>query len=119
MHNSVQKKRPETGATPLQDTEPGLWTILGLLQALARRELAPAVIAFDANGVRTWGSETLSNQARRLAHGLRQAGIERGDRVALCAPNSPAWIVSALAVLAAGGTLAPIDDLAEREQFEA
>jgi long-chain acyl-CoA synthetase len=119
MQNSVQQKRPETGATPLKDTEPGLWTIMGLLQALACRELAPAVIALDANGVRTWDSETLSDQARRLAHGMRQAGLGHGSAAALWAPNSPVWIVAALAVLAGGGMLVPIDDLATPEQFEA
>jgi long-chain acyl-CoA synthetase len=119
MRNSVQQKRPETKATPQKNTELGVWTILDLLQALARRERAPAVIAFDANGVRTWDSETLSDQARRLAHGMQQAGLGHGSAAALWAPNSPVWIVAALAVLAGGGMLVPIDDLATPEQLEA
>jgi long-chain acyl-CoA synthetase len=119
MRNSVQQKRPETKAASRKNTGLGLWTILGLLQALARREFAPAVIAFDGNGVRTWDSETLSDQARRLAHGMRQAGLRHGCAAALWAPNSPVWIVAALAVLAGGGMLVPIDDLATPEQFEA
>jgi long-chain acyl-CoA synthetase len=119
MRNSVQQKRRETKAIFRKNTELGLWTILGLLQALARRELAPAVIAFDANGVRTWDSETLSDQARRLAYGMRQAGLGHGCAAVLWAPNSPIWIVAALAVLAGGGMLVPIDDLSTPEQVEA
>ena len=42
-----------------------------------------------------------------------------GNAVALWAPNSPVWIAAALGVLAAGGMLVPIDDLADAEQLEA
>jgi long-subunit acyl-CoA synthetase (AMP-forming) len=37
----------------------------------------------------------------------------------LSAPNSPIWIATALGVLASGGMLVPIDDLADAEQLEA
>jgi acyl-CoA synthetase (AMP-forming)/AMP-acid ligase II len=119
IHNSVRQERPETGATARDNTEKGGWTIAGLLWSLARRELDPAIVAFDASGVRTWDSETLADQARRLAHGMRQAGLEHSCAAALWAPNSPVWIIAALAVLAGGGMLVPIDDLAAPEQFEA
>jgi long-chain acyl-CoA synthetase len=45
--------------------------------------------------------------------------VAQGERVALCAPNSPAWIIAALAVLAAGCVLVPIDELADPEQLDA
>ena len=54
-----------------------------------------------------------------MAHGLHDAGFGRGSRVAIWAPNSPVWVVAALAVLAAGGVVVSIDDLADAEQFEA
>jgi len=41
------------------------------------------------------------------------AGVSQGSRIAIWAPNSPVWIVSALAILAAGGVVVPIDDLAD------
>ena len=119
MHNSVRQKRPETGATARDNTEKGGWTIAGLLWTLARHGLDPAVVAFDASGVRTWDSETVADQAWRLAHGMRQAGLGHGCAAALWAPNSPVWIVAALAVLAGGGMLVPIDDQAAPEQFGA
>ena len=39
--------------------------------------------------------------------------------MALCGPNSVAWMVVALAVMASGGVLVPIDDLCDAPQFEA
>ncbi len=67
----------------------------------------------------TWDSAILADKGLALARGLRDAGVSEGDRVALWAPNSPVWIVAALAVLMAGGVVVPIDDLADAEQFEA
>ena len=54
-----------------------------------------------------------------MARGLRENGVGRGTAVALWAPNSPVRIATALGVLASGGTLVPIDDLADAEQLEA
>ncbi len=44
----------------------------------------------------------------RLAAGLVAAGLQPGERVALWAPNSPAWIAASFAVYRAGGVLVPI-----------
>jgi len=95
------------------------WNISGLLRDLMARGDHPAVIAFGENGRETWDSATVADKALRLASGLRNAGISKGSRVALWVPNSPVWIVVALAVLAAGRVVVPIDDLADAEQFEA
>ena len=43
------------------------------------------------------------------ARALLASGIERGDRVAVWAPNSLEWIVAALGVTTAGGVLVPIN----------
>jgi long-chain acyl-CoA synthetase len=94
------------------------WDIAGLLRDLTARGQHPAVIIFGEDGVATWGSATVADKALRLARGLRDAGVGSGSRVALWAPNSPVWIITALAVLAAGGVVVPIDDLADAEQFE-
>ena len=45
----------------------------------------------------------------RVARALVASGVEPGDRVALWAPNSAAWIVAALGVLAARAWLVPIN----------
>src|SRR5882762_4451358 len=95
------------------------WDIVGLLRNLTARDQHPGVIAFAEDGVVSWDSGTVADKALRLAHGLRDAGFGRDSRIAIRAPNSPVWIVAALAVLAAGGVVVPIDDLADAEQFEA
>src|SRR6516225_11670124 len=95
------------------------WNIGGLLSGLTARGQHPAIISFGPEGSETWDSAKVADKALRLARGLRDAGIGEGERVALWAPNSPVWIVSALAILAAGGVVVPIDDLADAEQFDA
>lgn len=39
----------------------------------------------------------LEMESRRLAQGLREAGVGAGDRVALWLPNTPAWIAALIA----------------------
>ena len=95
------------------------WDIVGLLRDLTARDQHPGVIAFAEDGVASWDSGTVADKALRLAHGLQDAGFGRDSRVAIWAPNSPVWVVAALAVLAAGGVVVPIDDLADAEQLEA
>ena len=95
------------------------WDIGSLLSRLTSRKGHPAVIAFGVEGSKTWDTAVLADKALRLARGLRDTGIGGGERVALWAPNSPVWIVAALAVLRAGGVVVPIDDLADAEQLDA
>ena len=76
------------------------WNIGGLLRDLALHDRHLAVIAFAAEGgSETWDSATVADKALRVARGLRDTGVGTGKRVALWAPNSPVWIVGALAVL--------------------
>ena len=95
------------------------WNIGGLLSGLRSRSGHSAVIAFGVEDSDIWDSSTIADKALRLAHGLRDAPIGAGGRVALWAPNSPVWIVAALAVLMAGGVVVPIDDLADADQLDA
>jgi long-chain acyl-CoA synthetase len=95
------------------------WSIAGLLRDLTARDRHPAVITFGEEGSETWDSATVADKTVRLARGLRDVGIGGGERVALWAPNSPVWIVAALAVLMVGGVVVPIDDLADAEQLDA
>jgi long-chain acyl-CoA synthetase len=94
------------------------WTVEGLLRDLAARGAHPAVIWFGEDGVVTCGSKALADKSLSFAQRLRENGVASGSPVALWAPNSPWWIAAALGVLASGGTLVPIDELAEPEQFE-
>lgn len=55
---------------------------------------------------RTWAE--VDADVRRLAGGLRRAGVGKGDRVVQFAPNSYEWILTDLAVLALGAVHVPL-----------
>ena len=97
----------------------GKWTIIDLLRSIARRGAHPAVVLAQETGLVVWSSAKLAREAETLARGLLQAGLQRTQRVALWAPNSPDWIVAALAIMAAGGVLVAIDDLSDAAQVAA
>jgi acyl-CoA synthetase (AMP-forming)/AMP-acid ligase II len=51
----------------------------------------------------------LPGEARRVARALIAGGLQPGDRLALWAPNSVEWVLTALGAAWAGGTLVPIN----------
>ncbi|WP_207843811.1 FadD3 family acyl-CoA ligase [Williamsia soli] len=51
----------------------------------------------------------LAQRVRRAAGAFASAGIDKGDRVAIWAPNSAEWIISAFGLLAAGAILVPVN----------
>ncbi|MGV9744362.1 FadD3 family acyl-CoA ligase [Rhodococcus zopfii] len=51
----------------------------------------------------------LVDRVRRAAGALASAGIDKGDRVAIWAPNSAEWIVAAFGILTSGGVLVPVN----------
>jgi acetoacetyl-CoA synthetase len=66
---------------------------------------APAIVAWDERGARgalSW--DELRREVARVADGLRDAGVEPGDRVAGFLPNVPAAIVAMLATASLGAT---------------
>ena len=65
----------------------------------------PAVI----DGASTLSFHDLVDEMRHVGAALIEAGIQRGDRVGLWAPNSASWITAALGVHAAGAWLVPIN----------
>ncbi|MEU7479736.1 AMP-dependent synthetase/ligase [Lentzea sp. NPDC042327] len=84
-------------------------SIPGLLRdRVARTPGAEAVRYRSGTG---WVSLTwaeLQDRVAREAFGLRERGLRRGDRVALMGRTSIEWIVTDLAVLAAGGATTTI-----------
>jgi acyl-CoA synthetase (AMP-forming)/AMP-acid ligase II len=51
----------------------------------------------------------LHERVRTLARVLIARGVEPGDRVAICAPNTHHWVLAALGALYAGATLVPVN----------
>lgn len=73
-----------------------------------RAHAAPESVALRCGEVRM-SYRTLDAAANRLAHGLRQRGVGRGQRVAICLPRSPELLVALLAVMKAGAAYVPLD----------
>jgi len=68
-------------------------------------------VAFRMSGQRkeTFTYSELARQAERVGLFLRQAGVERGDRVLLASENRPEWASSYFGILRAGATAVPVD----------
>jgi acyl-CoA synthetase (AMP-forming)/AMP-acid ligase II len=75
------------------------------------REVAAANPGVEAvvDGDRRVTYAELRARVDAAARALLAVGIERGDRVAIWAPNSLEWIVAALGVTTAGATLVPVN----------
>jgi acyl-CoA synthetase (AMP-forming)/AMP-acid ligase II len=87
-------------------TEVSWPTIPAMVRDAARRAGdAEAVV----DGDRRIDFVTLRRLVDDAARALIASGIERGNRVAVWAPNSVEWIVAALGVTTAGGVLVPIN----------
>jgi len=71
-------------------------------------EQAPGKVALVCGGQRLTYAE-VDAMANRLAHGLRERGVERGDRVILFLPNSVELVVGIFGVLKAGGTFVVVN----------
>jgi acyl-CoA synthetase (AMP-forming)/AMP-acid ligase II len=65
----------------------------------------PALVDGVTDRVVTYGE--LREQIRRLAAGLADLGVRKGDVVALCSPNSPEFAIAFHAVSRLGATLTP------------
>ncbi|MDX0647512.1 AMP-binding protein [Sinorhizobium medicae] len=101
---------PPRWASPLAPAPDGVATLAGLVAAQARR--APDAIAladwsFDPPRLLTY--HTLALRTARIAAALAARGIGPERRVGLLVTGATARVVSALAVLWAGGAYVPID----------
>ena len=61
------------------------------------------------DGDRRYSFEELANQMVEAVRATIALGVEPGDRVGLCAPNSAEWIIAALGILGAGGVIVPLN----------
>ncbi|WP_422746096.1 FadD3 family acyl-CoA ligase [Mycobacterium sp. WMMD1722] len=51
----------------------------------------------------------LTDRVRRAAGAFRDAGVDKGDRIAIWAPNCAEWIIAAFGLLTAGGVVVPVN----------
>jgi amino acid adenylation domain-containing protein len=59
----------------------------------------------------------LDHQADSLAYGLRELGVERGDRVALLLPNGVECAIAIYGVLRAGAAFSPLNPTIKKEKL--
>ncbi len=93
-------------------------TIDQLLSSRSVSEDQTAIVVMSRESSDATSRAALFERAGRLAAGLEKAGLERGDRIVILAPNSADWVVSALGVMNAGGALVPLDTQMPREDLE-
>lgn len=60
----------------------------------------------------------LWQKANALAHGLRELGVKKGDRVATLLPNSPAIIISYYGIWMSGASITPCNAMAKEKELE-
>jgi len=60
----------------------------------------------------------LLDEVDRLAKGLLALGVEKGEHVALWAPNLPEWVIAAFAIARVGAVLVSVDPFYEAPQLE-
>jgi long-chain acyl-CoA synthetase len=88
----------------------GEWRTLGsVVDGLWAHGGRPALVTVGEEGLEIWTYGELAGWVRRLAGGLRGAGVGRGDHVALLAANSKEWVAACLAVISTGAVVVPLD----------
>ena len=92
-------------------------TLNDLIAGLSARGAAPAIIAFSKSGAETWSFAQLSSTVERLAAGLAERGVQRGEPVGIWAPNSPHWIALYLGVIRAGAVAMPLDERSDAPEI--
>jgi acyl-CoA synthetase (AMP-forming)/AMP-acid ligase II len=91
-------------------TSPNPVTPPGSVIATIPAALASAAREFgSAPALEGLGWDRLFAEARRVARALIAGGIGPGDRLALWAPNSAPWVLTALGASYAGATLVPVN----------
>lgn len=59
----------------------------------------------------------LHDEAMRLAHALKNLGVQKGDKVGIYLPNCPEYIYSYLAVFCLGATGVPLDFMLKEDEI--
>jgi long-chain acyl-CoA synthetase len=98
-----------TTATPPADPEIAVRTIADLpFHVLGRFQKPLAMGRVHAGRVEGLSSKELFESVRDVSLGLSAVGLRRGDRVALISESRPEWILTDLAVTAAGAVTVPV-----------
>jgi long-chain acyl-CoA synthetase len=95
-----------------------LATLADLMERLAARGEAPAVIGHHPRQPDVWTAQRLAETARRFAAGLIGAGARQSEVVGLIAPNRPEWIAALLGITRAGALVMPLPEQTPRQELK-
>jgi long-chain acyl-CoA synthetase len=70
----------------------------------------------EAGQVTTYGQ--LNHKANQVASALTRMGVQPGDHVGLCAPNSTDWLAFYFGVIKAGGVAVALSSLLKKDELE-
>src|SRR5215217_5082118 len=99
MPARVRASLTERSFTIGVETMSELRTLHSFIETLSGRGDRPAVLALHKEEIEYWSYAELADHARRLARGLAERGVERGDHAALQAGNCPEWIAACLGAI--------------------
>jgi len=77
----------------------------------------PDSIAFNYLG-HSYTYRELDILTNKLAYGLNQLGINKGDRIVLLLPNCPEFIIGYYGILKAGGSVVPVNPLYKARELK-
>ncbi|MGW2677384.1 FadD3 family acyl-CoA ligase [Streptomyces sp. NPDC001436] len=105
---SVESRAVDSGAVEAGDPRGDLrWgNVAALVRDAARRWAGREAVV---DGRTRLDYAQLGDRVERAAAACLAAGVEPGDRVAVWAPNTADWIVSALGAVTAGAVLVPLN----------
>lgn len=89
-----------------------------ILKHLEKKESNPTAFNCQING--KWESlstEQFLESVKYLALGLRDIGLQPGDRVGLLAEGSPQWSIADFAIMLAGGIVVPLFSTISNDNF--
>ncbi len=91
--------------------------IIEMLQESCRKHVKKTALRYKVAGNWTeYSYEMIWQTSDHVAAGMSEWGIEPGDRVALLAPSSPAWVMTYLGILKSNAIAVPVDkDLKQGE----
>jgi long-chain acyl-CoA synthetase len=88
-----------------------------LFEAVEQWNKPDAMLVRAGDGYVPISHATLLERIRRVSHGLKAIGIQRGDRVAIISENRPEWSIADFACLTSGVTDVPLYPSLPAEQI--
>ncbi|MBC6496944.1 MAG: long-chain fatty acid--CoA ligase [Alphaproteobacteria bacterium GM7ARS4] len=88
---------------------PGWRSLPDMFFSQAQRYGDRPFLSWTEEGVlKQWGWRQVAWRAHQLGDYLSRLGVKKGERVILCMPNSPHWLISDMAIMSRGAITVPL-----------